>query len=103
MTTARLFTGLATALTVAAGLLAATGTAGAQPVRSAAPASAAATDAWWPPQPPTTLVIDTAGADIGREDYVEGTVTLDGTTHETEVRGRGNSTWKWPKKPYKLK
>ncbi len=103
MTTARLFTGLATALTVAAGLLAATGTAGAQPVRSAAPASAAATDAWWPPQPPTTLVIDTGGAAIGREDYVEGTVTLDGTTHETEVRGRGNSTWTWPKKPYKLK
>ena len=60
-------------------------------------------DAWWPPQPPSTLVIDTAGTAIGREDYVEGTVTLDGTTHETEVRGRGNSTWTWPKKPYKLK
>ena len=72
-------------------------------MRGAAHASAAVGDAWWPPQPPSTLVIDTAGTAIGPEDYVEGTVTLDGTTHETEVRGRGNSTWTWPKKPYKLK
>ena len=32
-----------------------------------------------------------------------GTVTLDGVAHTTEVRGRGNSSWSWPKKPYKLK
>ena len=32
-----------------------------------------------------------------------GTVTLDGVTRVTEVRGRGNSTWGWAKKPYKLK
>ena len=57
----------------------------------------------WPPAPPTQLVIDTAGVAIGREDYVPGTVTLDGVTHVTEVRGRGNSTWTWAKKPYKLK
>jgi len=103
MRSARILTGLGTALAVAAGVLAAGGTAVAEPLRSVAPAPAAATDAWWPPQPPSTLVIDTAGTAIGRDDYVEGTVTLDGTTHATEVRGRGNSTWGWPKKPYKLK
>ena len=32
-----------------------------------------------------------------------GTVTLDGVTRTTEVRGRGNSSWSWAKKPYKLK
>ncbi|GAB3030739.1 hypothetical protein GCM10011376_23640 [Nocardioides flavus (ex Wang et al. 2016)] len=57
----------------------------------------------WPPAAPTQLVIDTQGVDVGREDYVPGTVTLDGVTRVTEVRGRGNSTWGWPKKPYKLK
>ncbi len=57
----------------------------------------------WPPAPPSQLVIDTQGAAVGREDYVPGTVTLDGVTHATEVRGRGNSTWGWAKKPYKLK
>ena len=57
----------------------------------------------WPPAAPTQLVIDTAGAVIDREDYVPGTVTLDGVTRVTEVRGRGNSTWGWAKKPYKLK
>ena len=56
----------------------------------------------WPPAAPSRLVIDTGGAPIGREDYVEGTVTLDGRTHATGVRGRGNSTWSWAKKPYKL-
>lgn len=57
----------------------------------------------WPPAPATQLVIDTGGTTVGREDYVPGTVTLDGVTHVTEVRGRGNSTWGWAKKPYKLK
>jgi hypothetical protein len=57
----------------------------------------------WPPAPTTQIVIDTGGVAVGREDYVPGTVTIDGVTHVTEVRGRGNSTWGWPKKPYKLK
>ncbi|TGN66509.1 hypothetical protein EXE59_23085 [Nocardioides eburneiflavus] len=57
----------------------------------------------WPPAPTTQIVIDTGGVAVGREDYVPGTVTIDGVTHVTEVRGRGNSTWSWPKKPYKLK
>ncbi|MBC2933143.1 CotH kinase family protein [Nocardioides sp. zg-1228] len=57
----------------------------------------------WPPAAPSQLVIDTGGVAVGREDYVPGTVTLDGVTRVTEVRGRGNSTWGWAKKPYKLK
>ncbi len=28
---------------------------------------------------------------------------LDGVNHIMEIRGRGNSTWTWPKKPYKIK
>lgn len=74
--------------------------ASARPNAQAGPGTAAV---GWPPAPPTQLVIDTQGVTIGREDYVPGTVTLDGVTHVTEVRGRGNSTWGWDKKPYKLK
>ena len=70
---------------------------------AAEPDPAAAAAVGWPPAPPTQLVIDTLGAPIGREDYVPGTVTLDGVAHTTEVRGRGNSSWGWAKKPYKLK
>ena len=70
---------------------------------AAEPDPVAAAAVGWPPAPPTQLVIDTLGAPIGREDYVPGTVTLDGVAHTTEVRGRGNSSWGWAKKPYKLK
>src|SRR5687768_10781641 len=76
------------------------------PVASGAavePDPAAAAAVGWPPAAPSQLVIDTLGVPIGREDYVAGTVTLDGVTRTTEVRGRGNSSWSWPKKPYKLK
>ena len=73
------------------------------PSRATAPAASPPADVGWPPAPPSQLVIDTVGQPIDRDDYVEGTVTLDGVTRATEVRGRGNSTWTWPKKPYKLK
>lgn len=44
------------------------------------------------------------GAPItSKEDYVEGTMTLGGATHSLRVRGRGNSTWLLPKKPFRLK
>ncbi|SEB47079.1 Calx-beta domain-containing protein [Nocardioides exalbidus] len=76
---------------------------GRAPAPEVLPDPAAAAAVGWPPAPPTQLVIDTAGAPISREDYVPGSVTLDGITHVTEVRGRGNSTWGWAKKPYKLK
>lgn len=44
-----------------------------------------------------------------KDDYVEGTVTLDGYDilpdydGEMKIRGRGNSTWGLPKKPYQIK
>ena len=44
-----------------------------------------------------------------KEYYVEATVEIDGKgvyedyTGETEIKGRGNSTWNMPKKPYRLK
>ena len=72
-------------------------------VSAAEPDPVAAAAVGWPPAAPSQLVIDTLGVPIGREDYVPGTVTLDGVTRVTEVRGRGNSSWGWAKKPYKLK
>ncbi|HEY0954044.1 MAG TPA: CotH kinase family protein, partial [Roseateles sp.] len=43
-----------------------------------------------------------------REDYVKGTFKLSGAGVAAaegglEIRGRGNSTWDWPKKPYRIK
>ena len=57
-----------------------------------------------------TMQIDTAGAApiVSRENYLRGAITL--TTSEgvvehlpTQIRGRGNSTWSMPKKPYRIK
>lgn len=75
---------------------------------SAAPAAAApaaAPERWWPPAPPAQLVITTEGGAevVSKDDYIDATVTLDGVTRVTEIKGRGNSTWGWAKKPYKLK
>ena len=88
-----------TALAVAASTVVLSPASGREPT----PTERATAAVGWPPAAPTQLVIDTAGAVIDREDYVAGTVTLDGVTRVTEVRGRGNSTWGWAKKPYKLK
>lgn len=54
---------------------------------------------------PAPLVITTTGGVpvVSKDDYVTGTLQLDGVTHSIEIKGRGNSTWKWPKKPYKVK
>ena len=56
------------------------------------------------------LYLDTQyGAKIlSKEDYVKATVTLHDGDEVTDalpcsVRGRGNTTWYWPKKPYLLK
>jgi len=50
---------------------------------------------------------------VSREEYVEGTLTIcdrtglypemDGFSTSMKIRGRGNSTWGMPKKPWKLK
>ena len=56
------------------------------------------------PYGPVELVIDTGGAPVDSlEDYVPGTLRVAGDEHQMEIRGRGNSTWRWPKKPYKIK
>ena len=57
------------------------------------------------PTAPAPLAITTeGGAPItSRDDYVNGSMVLDGITRTIEIRGRGNSTWTWPKKPYKIK
>src|SRR5918992_3965078 len=59
----------------------------------------------WIPAAPVPLEVATKGGVPvdSREDYVEGTMHLDGTSRAIEIRGRGNSTWWWPKKPYKIK
>ena len=57
------------------------------------------------------ILIDTNNTPINsKDDYVEGFVTVKGglgfediAMQEMKIRGRGNSTWDHPKKPYQLK
>ncbi|HTF95160.1 MAG TPA: CotH kinase family protein [Cellvibrio sp.] len=58
--------------------------------------------------PELSITTDGGVPIISREDYVAGQFSLNGTGGEAvsgtlEIRGRGNSTWGWPKKPYRLK
>ncbi|HEU4505229.1 MAG TPA: CotH kinase family protein [Nitrospira sp.] len=55
-------------------------------------------------QRPASLSITTAGMVpiTSREDYVNATLNLNGQALATRIRGRGNSTWQMPKKPYRL-
>ncbi len=57
------------------------------------------------PGAPAPLSITTEGGVpiTSRDDYVNGSMLLDGVQRVIEIRGRGNSTWTWPKKPYKIK
>ncbi len=80
------------------------------PPSSATPAPAPAAPAQAEPQsfvpgPPVTMDITTVDATpvTSKDDYVAGSMLLGGVTYPLEIRGRGNSTWNWPKKPYKLK
>lgn len=97
--------GAAAALLLAALPLTATAPLAAPAAGAGTPdAPARATD-WAVPAAPVTLAITTAGAApiTSKDDYVAGTMDLAGTTHQIEIKGRGNSTWNWPKKPYKIK
>lgn len=55
--------------------------------------------------------ITTAGGEAitSKENYLQATISIDGKGRyldylgSTEVKGRGNSTWAYPKKPYRLK
>ena len=58
----------------------------------------------------TITTTDPSIAEIPSKDYyLEGTLAVNGSggfedyTGKTEVKGRGNSTWGYPKKPYRLK
>jgi hypothetical protein len=58
--------------------------------------------------PSLSLTTDGAVPIVSKEDYLTGQFTLTGEGVEQvsgtmEIRGRGNSTWSWPKKPYRLK
>jgi hypothetical protein len=59
--------------------------------------------------PVLNLKTDGSAPILSKEDYLKGSFTLvePGSTVSAEgtleVRGRGNSTWDWPKKPYRLK
>lgn len=58
--------------------------------------------------PRLSLVTDGAAPILSKEDYVAGQFTLNSEGLEQasgtlEIRGRGNSTWSWDKKPYRLK
>lgn len=59
---------------------------------------------------PSVYINTEGGAPIlDKENYVEATIRIDGDGKydnfegATSIRGRGNSTWEMPKKPYKLK
>ena len=59
---------------------------------------------------PSVYINTEGGAPIlDKENYVEATIKIDGDGKydnfegKTSIRGRGNSTWEMPKKPYKLK
>lgn len=60
-----------------------------------------------PPSVVTLPQVDITTSDAApvdsREVWVHGTVSVDGTAHATRIRGRGNSTWGQPKKPYRLR
>lgn len=53
------------------------------------------------------LDVDTFGNKIvSKEDYIDCTVSIPGTEIDkcsAGIRGRGNSTWNFPKKPYRIK
>ena len=64
----------------------------------------AAAKRYVPGAPVPVYITTEGGAPItSRDDYVNGVMLLDGVNHVMEIRGRGNSTWTWPKKPYKIK
>ena len=73
---------------------------------SAAPVTATAA-AECPSVEVTPIRIDTQGAApiLSKDDYVDATLRVgnSGEAIQTRIRGRGNSTWIMPKKPYRLK
>jgi spore coat protein CotH len=58
-----------------------------------------------------TLFIETAGPIVSKDDYVAGNLVVDANSRfpqpvkeiKMRMKGRGNTTWGFPKKPYKMK
>ena len=40
---------------------------------------------------------------VDKENWIPSVMSIDGEEYACGVRGRGNSTWEWPKKPYAVK
>lgn len=64
----------------------------------------------WDDELPQINITTNGGAVINSTDiYVQGNITVDGKsvynnyTGTTKIRGRGNTTWTFPKKPYRIK
>jgi len=62
-----------------------------------------------PPHMPA-VYIETSGPVLDKETWIDATVRIDGggyfddlATTSFQIRGRGNSTWAWDKKPYAMK
>lgn len=47
--------------------------------------------------------ITTDGPVLNKQDYVTGCMTIDGVEYPLRIKGRGNSSWNFPKKSYRLK
>ena len=64
----------------------------------------------WATELPHIIINTTGGAPIiSKDDYLTATIKIDGKgifdnyESTTRIKGRGNSTWSYPKKPYRLK
>lgn len=57
------------------------------------------------PSSPVRLEIETQDEVpvVSKDVYVPGTVDVGGSEYSMQIKGRGNSTWGWPKKPYRIK
>jgi hypothetical protein len=54
--------------------------------------------------PVVRLTTDGGKAVVSKEDYLAGHVSIsDGLEAAMTIKGHGNSSWNWPKKPYKVK
>lgn len=64
---------------------------------------------WNDSLPHITINTDGNAPIVSKDDYVNASLTIDGKniydnfSGKTQIKGRGNSTWNYPKKPYRLK
>ncbi|WP_316788640.1 CotH kinase family protein [Pedobacter frigoris] len=64
----------------------------------------------WISEVPHIYIVTTGNAPVvSKDDYLTATIKIEGNTAfkdfngTTKIKGRGNSTWNYPKKPYRLK